>query len=474
MQDYYTRIAQSNIGKTLFDSIGLPSPPTLKRSPETSMEMPRGRILIAGALRAKVLRKLLNDLGKSGGTSLSIPQWDDADTASLFSKHNAQPQTKVEQLSFTQNSNNKFKAAIFDATGMQSPRDLKALYVFFHNALKSIKLGGRIIVLGLTQESCDSPEQRACFEGCLSFVRSVAKEVGAKGVNANFIEIEPGAEKNALASVTFLLSRKSSYVTGQSVKVCTTRVMPATSHKPLAGKTALVTGAAFGIGAETARVLARDGAVVVCLDIPGNHAPLTQFASSIGGHAIGIDLLAPNAVNELLQTITSQLGVLDIVVHNAGITRDKTLRNMRADQWDSVLDLNLEKIIAINKELLSKKALAKDGRIIGVSSISGIAGNFGQTNYACSKGGLAGYTESLAKQLPPGTTINAVAPGFIETRMTSKVPFVPRELGRRSNAFSQGGLPIDVAEVIAFFCQPAARSVNGNVLRVCGQSLLGR
>ena len=114
MQDYYTRIAQSNIGKTFFDSIGLPSPPTLKRSPETSMEMPRGRTLIAGALRAKVLRKLLNDLGKSGGTSLSIPQWDDTDTASLFSKHNAHPQTKVEQLSFTQNSNNKFNGIVFN------------------------------------------------------------------------------------------------------------------------------------------------------------------------------------------------------------------------------------------------------------------------------------------------------------------------------------------------------------------------
>ena len=470
MQDYYTRIAQSNVGKTLFGSVGLPSPPTLKRSPETSMERPRGRILIAGALRAKALRKLLSDLGKSGGVSLSMPYWDEPEKASLFSKHNAQPQTKIEQLNFAQSGNNKFKAAIFDATGIQSPGELKALYVFFHNALKSIKLGGRIIVLGLTQDSSTSPEQRACIEGCRSFVRSIAKEVGAKGINANLVEIEPGAEKNALASVTFLLSRKSSYVTGQTITVSTTRVVPATSHKPLAGKTALVTGAAFGIGAETARVLARDGAVVVCLDIPGNHAPLTQFASNIGGHALALDLLAPNAASELIETITSQLGVLDIVVHNAGITRDKTLRNMRTDQWESVIDLNLQKIIAINEALIQKKALAKDGRIVGVSSISGIAGNFGQTNYACSKGGLAGYTESL----PPGTTINAVAPGFIETRMTRKVPLVPRELGRRSNAFSQGGLPIDVAEVIAFFCQPAARSVNGNVLRVCGQSLLGR
>ncbi|WP_156504378.1 SDR family oxidoreductase, partial [Oleiphilus sp. HI0066] len=203
-------------------------------------------------------------------------------------------------------------------------------------------------------------------------------------------------------------------------------------------------------------------------------APLTQFASSIGGHAIALDLTTTDAVEELLGSITSQLGVIDIVVHNAGITRDKTLRNMRPEQWDSVLNLNLEKIIKINEALIEKKALAKNARIVGVSSISGIAGNFGQTNYACSKGGLAGYTQAMASSLSNGMTINAVAPGFIETRMTSKVPFVPREVGRRSNAFSQGGLPIDVAEVIAFMCQSASQAINGNVVRVCGQSLLGR
>jgi 3-oxoacyl-[acyl-carrier protein] reductase len=166
--------------------------------------------------------------------------------------------------------------------------------------------------------------------------------------------------------------------------------------------------------------------------------------------------------------------VLDILVHNAGITRDKTLRKMSPEQWDSVLRLNLDAIISINNALLARGAFNKGARIVGVSSISGIAGNFGQTNYACSKGGLAGYTRALAKELTNGITINAVAPGFIETRMTSKVPLIPREMGRRSNAFSQGGLPLDVAEVISYFCQPGSQGLNGNVLRVCGQSLLGR
>ncbi|KZX78809.1 hypothetical protein A3715_01400 [Oleiphilus sp. HI0009] len=472
MHDFYTRIAQSSFGKTIFDSVGLPSPPILKRSPDNSMEQPRGRILIGGGIRAKATRKLINEL-QADQIKLASPYWDDPKKAALFNKHNSAKQ-KLELINFAQTSNHKFKGIIFDATGFETASDLKSLYVYFHHALKHLKQNGRVIVITNRTSDEKSPENNACIEGTRSFVRSLAKEIGAKGASANLIEVESGADKNCYPALAFLLSRKSSYITGQSLTVSNTRTVAPSWHKPLKGKIALVTGAAFGIGAETARVLARDGAIVVCLDIPINQAPLTQFASSIGGHAIALDLTTTDAVEELLGSITSQLGVIDIVVHNAGITRDKTLRNMRPEQWDSVLNLNLEKIIKINEALIEKKALAKNARIVGVSSISGIAGNFGQTNYACSKGGLAGYTQAMASSLSNGMTINAVAPGFIETRMTSKVPFVPREVGRRSNAFSQGGLPIDVAEVIAFMCQSASQAINGNVVRVCGQSLLGR
>ena len=473
MNDFYTRIAQSDIGKSIFDGIGLPSPPKLKRSPEASLEKPRGRILVAGALHAKALRKTLAELVNTDA-SISMPFWDHAPAAALFSKHNAASQKKIEQVSFNQVSNHKFKALVFDATGIRAAEQLKTLYMFFHHALKHLKLGGRVVVISNSEENCETTEQIACSEAIRSFVRSLAKEIGNKGANANVLELDKGAEKNIISPLSFLLSRKSSYVTGQSLLLRSTKQLTPSWHKPLKGKTALVTGAALGIGAETARALARDGAVVVCLDIPANQAALTQFASNIGGHAIALDLMAENAIDELIQTLTSQLGVLDIVIHNAGITRDKTLRKMSSEQWDSVMRLNLERIIGINNALLDKGALNRDARIVAVSSISGIAGNFGQTNYACSKGGLAGYTRALSKELTNGITINAVAPGFIETRMTSKVPLIPREMGRRSNAFSQGGLPLDVAEVIAYFSQPASQSLNGNVLRVCGQSLLGR
>ncbi len=147
---------------------------------------------------------------------------------------------------------------------------------------------------------------------------------------------------------------------------------------------------------------------------------------------------------------------------------------MPEDRWSSLLEINLSSEERINDELLHKDLLRENGRIVCVSSMSGIAGNSGQTNYATSKAGVIGMVEALAPQLAKrGATINAVAPGFIETQMTDAMPIAIREAGRRMNSMSQGGLPVDVAETIAWFASPASSGVNGNVVRVCGQSLLG-
>jgi 3-oxoacyl-[acyl-carrier protein] reductase len=162
---------------------------------------------------------------------------------------------------------------------------------------------------------------------------------------------------------------------------------------------------------------------------------------------------------------------LDILVHNAGITKDRTLAKMPEDRWQQVIDVNLvaqERINAVAVDLLRE-----DGRIVCVSSMSGIAGNAGQTNYATSKAGVIGMVQALAPTLPRGITINAVAPGFIETQMTAAMPIPVREAGRRMNSMRQGGLPVDVAETIAWFASPASAGLNGNVVRVCGQSLIG-
>jgi 3-oxoacyl-[acyl-carrier protein] reductase len=184
-----------------------------------------------------------------------------------------------------------------------------------------------------------------------------------------------------------------------------------------------------------------------------------------------VDLTSADAPATLAKELK---GGVDIVVHNAGITKDVTLANMPAERWDAVLDVNLSAQERINEALLAKKVLRPGGRIVCVSSISGIAGNAGQANYAASKAGVIGMVKSMAPVLAGrGATINAVAPGFIETQMTARVPFVMREAGRRMNSLSQGGLPVDVAETIAWFASPASGGVNGNVVRVCGQSLLG-
>ena len=221
-----------------------------------------------------------------------------------------------------------------------------------------------------------------------------------------------------------------------------------------------------------AHVLARDGAHVICLDVPQQQADLDRVAAKIGGSTLAIDITAADAGQKIKDAATVQ-GGLDIIVHNAGITRDKTLANMKPELWDLVININLSAIERVNDYLLENDGFNANGRIVCVSSISGIAGNLGQTNYAASKAGVIGVVKFTAPVLKNGVTINAVAPGFIETQMTAAIPFAIREAGRRMNSMSQGGLPIDVAETIAMFASTASTGLNGNVVRVCGQSLLG-
>ena len=167
-------------------------------------------------------------------------------------------------------------------------------------------------------------------------------------------------------------------------------------------------------------------------------------------------------------------GGCDVIVHNAGITRDKTLGRMSDEQWDGLMAVNLTAPERITDALLEADALKPGGRVIGVSSISGIAGQRGQTNYSTSKAGVIGFVDAYAPVMAEADlTINAVAPGFIETQMTAAMPFATREVGRRLNSLSQGGLPVDVAETVAWLASPGSGGVNGNVVRVCGQNLLG-
>ena len=244
--------------------------------------------------------------------------------------------------------------------------------------------------------------------------------------------------------------------------------------QPLNGKVALVTGASRGIGEAIARTLARDGAHVVGLDIPPLADDLAEVMGEIGGSSITLDITSDEAPAKIREQLTAGHGGVDIVVHNAGVTKDKTLGGMDEDRWTTLMEINLSSEERINDELLAAGTFNENGRIVCVSSISGIAGNAGQTNYSTSKAGVIGMVQSMAPVVAKDKlTINAVAPGFIETAMTAAMPIPQREVGRRLNSLSQGGLPVDVAETIAWYANPASSAANGNVVRVCGQMMIG-
>jgi 3-oxoacyl-[acyl-carrier protein] reductase len=238
-------------------------------------------------------------------------------------------------------------------------------------------------------------------------------------------------------------------------------------------RAAIVTGASRGIGEQIARVLHRDGATVLGIDVPQAASELQTVMREIDGDHLVLDITGKDSPQRIAQHVKEKFGGVDAVVHNAGITRDRRLANMKEDRFASVIAVNLTAPERITRELLGQGLIRENGRIVGVSSIAGIAGNVGQTNYAASKAGVIGLVDSLAGELEDGITVNAVAPGFIITQMTAAVPFATREIGQRMNAMAQGGLPVDVAEAIAWYLNPGSTAVSGNVVRVCGQMMLG-
>jgi 3-oxoacyl-[acyl-carrier protein] reductase len=278
------------------------------------------------------------------------------------------------------------------------------------------------------------------------------------------------------STMRFILSAKSAYVDGQVFYVGAADASPpADWDKPLAGKVGIVTGAARGIGATIAEVFARDGAKVVAIDVEQAAEALADTAGRVGATALTLDVTAADAVDQIAAHLREHYdGRADILVNNAGITRDKLLANMDDDRWNTVLAVNLLAPKRLTEGLVDNGSIGEGGRVIGLSSMAGIAGNRGQTNYATTKAGMIGLTQALAPVLADkGITINAVAPGFIETKMTAAIPLATREVGRRLNSLLQGGYPVDVAETIAYFASPASSAVTGNTIRVCGQAMMG-
>lgn len=370
----------------------------------------------------------------------------------------------------------KGKALIFDATGLTTPADLKQIYEFFKPRARSIARSGRLLILARPPEDAKSAEEAATRQGLDGFTRSIAKEVGKLGATANLVYVSQGAESRVPGVLRFFASAASAFVTGQPLRVTKLAKGEPDSGdftKPLKGKVVLITGAARGIGAATAEILANEGAHVVVLDRPADDQPASEVARKIGGSVLLADVSDPKAPEEIASFLKEKFGGVDVVIHNAGITRDKMFANMKPDVWDVTIDINLSAVARITEALLNG-VLRDGGRIIALSSIAGLAGNSGQTNYATSKGGVAGYVRALSPKLAErGITVNGIAPGFIETRMTAAIPVAIREVARRLSALGQGGQPSDVGQAITFLATPGSQGVSGQVLRVCGGAFIG-
>jgi 3-oxoacyl-[acyl-carrier protein] reductase len=468
MSDRYQQLVNTPIGKIVSKQIGLPAPIKLERY-ERGQPVIDGPVLLGAAPGGRLggaVAQILADIDAEVHTALD----DEVRTAVADAGLDAQVWGAE-----TADEDQRFKALVFDASGIADSTQLHAAYAFFHPAIRRVRSSGRVIVLGTPPDDAQSSRQATAQQALEGFVRSIGKEV-RKGATAQLVYVGQKAEDQIESTLRFYLSPKSAYVSGQVVRIGASALSSAGIdwENPQAGRFALVTGASRGIGRAIAQVLARDGAHVIGLDVPALQSELEETIGELGGSTLVLDITDDDAPQRIADHLLEQHGGVDVVVHNAGVTRDKTLGRMDDDRWDMVLQVNLTAQERINEELLAKQALRDNGRIVCVSSMSGIAGNAGQTNYAASKAGVIGMVHAMAPEFGKRrATINAVAPGFIETQMTAAMPIATREAGRRMNSLAQGGLPVDVAETIAWYASPASGGLNGTVVRVCGQSLVG-
>ncbi len=445
MADTYLNLVNTGITKEIAKKLGLPRPSVLRRFDPSKPLVP-GPVLLLGN-------------GESVTTlSETMLAWN------LDVRRHATPGQKLG-------------AIVIAWDTLTAPGELSETALAVGSALKDLLPGGRVVTVSRPATDSDAPETAAVRQSVDGFVRSVAHEMRG-GSTANGILLGEAADAGStglIATLRFLLSGRSAYVSGQFIEVSNDAgELPTDWNKPLDGKVAVVTGAARGIGAAIAKVLQRDGAQLIVVDVPQAGEQLAKVANKLHGTALQLDITAQDAGKRILEHALSRYGRLDIVVHNAGITRDKLLANMDEAKWNSVLAVNIESQLRMNRELLDSGKFGHNGRIVSLASTSGIAGNRGQSNYAASKAGVMGMVRATAPAIGSlGGSINAVAPGFIETDMTAKIPFLTRQLARRVSSLQQGGLPLDVAETVSFLASDAAAGVNGEVVRVCGQNMVG-
>lgn len=444
MADKYLELVNHGPSKKLAKALGLPRPAILRR-------YAAGEPLIPGPLL------LLGDSAQASAVSELLLGWG------LDVRRHAL-------------AGEKLGAIVLMLDDAAKPSDLSEPLLAAGAALRQLLPGGRVVSFSRPSGEADTPASAAVRQGIDGAVRSLGRELRG-GATANGIVLHGGLgieAPSATAGLRFLLSGRSAYIDGQFLHVDSSAgELPLDWEAPLMGKVAVVTGAARGIGAAIARTLYRDGATVVVVDVPAAGDALAKVANEVRGTALQLDITREDAGAVIIEHASSRHGSLDIVIHNAGITRDKLLANMDAARWDSVIAVNLESQLRMNEAFTAAELPGL--RIVSLASTSGIAGNRGQTNYAASKGGVIGMVAASATAFAQGGGgINAVAPGFIETDMTARIPLATRTVARMlMPSLMQGGLPLDVAEAIGFLASDAAAGINGRTLRVCGQSLVG-
>ena len=312
----------------------------------------------------------------------------------------------------------------------------------------------------------EDPAAAAARQGVDGLLRSLAQELRA-GATGNGILLADGVaatSPSALAALRFLLSGRSAFVDGQFLTVNSADGHAAGRLREAAGRQGRRRHRRSPRHRRSDR---QDPAPRRCHPRRWSTSPRQEttwraVANEVHGTALQLDISRDDAGQRILEHALQRHGRLDIVVHNAGITSDKLLANMDHATLGLRLNVNIASQLRINEALLASEHFRNAPRIVSVASTSGIAGNRGQTNYAASKGGVMGMVRASAPLLAErGGSINAVAPGFIETDMTARIPVALREAGRRLNSLRQGGQPADVAEAIAFLASDAAGGING-------------
>ncbi len=235
------------------------------------------------------------------------------------------------------------------------------------------------------------------------------------------------------------------------------------------GKVSLVTGGSQGIGRAIAEFLAEKGSDVVILDVmDGSDARDAILARGVKALYLNMDVTDYGQVEKAVQTVIGEMGGIDNLVNNAGITRDKLLLRMTGEEWDRVVQVNLKGVFNCTKAVV-RHLLKKGGSIVNIASVAGLAGNAGQSNYAASKAGIIGFTKSVAKEYGErGIRVNVVAPGFIRTDMTASLDEKYRETMRQAVPLKRAGEPRDVAHVVYFLLSDYSAYITGEVINVSG------